>query len=545
MHCQFTPAAQRTLVHALAWSAPDENAEVTAPALLLGLLLESECWGAQILARHGVDQEAVLRHWPELRSAQRTTGVEPRHDSTDETHFTPPRFSDDVASAIQAACRRMDDYPRPLTLATEHLLWGLALADQPVAAWLRSHQFDAVRLEAEIRNRHAIYDSLEECPPEIRSNTPCPTSDSSDGSISQASVLDGQPDPLLASDHFQILRVMDAAANRAREGLRVLEDFVRFGLDDLHLTERFKRLRHALTLLLNRIPWPDRLAARETLADVGTTLTLPSEQSRQGVAELLDANFARLQEALRSLEEHAKTFDSGLAAELEQIRYQTYTLHRAVQITRSGSERLHDAHLYVLLDGQPSPEALERLVQSLVASGVDVLQLRDKRLDDRALLARARLVRRLTRGTSTRFIVNDRADLAVLAAADGVHVGQEELSVKDARTIVGAARLVGVSTHSIEQARQAVLDGADYIGVGPVFPSGTKQFRQFPGLELVRAVAAEIRLPAFAIGGIDLENLGQVLSAGGRRVAISGAIAAAADPAAAAAAIKGVLASRS
>ena len=132
------------------------------------------------------------------------------------------------------------------------------------------------------------------------------------------------------------------------------------------------------------------------------------------------------------------------------------------------------------------------------------------------------------------FVMNDRPDLAVLADADGVHVGQEELSVKDARTIVGADRLVGVSTHSIEQARQAVLDGADYIGVGPVFPSGTKQFDRLAGLELVRAVAAEVRLPAFAIGGITADNLPLVREAGLGRVAVSGAVASAADPGAAA-----------
>jgi thiamine-phosphate pyrophosphorylase len=127
-------------------------------------------------------------------------------------------------------------------------------------------------------------------------------------------------------------------------------------------------------------------------------------------------------------------------------------------------------------------------------------------------------------------IVNDRPDLAVLAQADGVHVGQEELSVKDARSIVGPDMLVGVSTHSIEQARQAVLDGANYIGVGPTFPSGTKRFEQFPGVELLRLVAAEIRLPAFAIGGIDRQNVAEVLAAGFTRIAVSGAVTAAADP---------------
>jgi thiamine-phosphate pyrophosphorylase len=117
-------------------------------------------------------------------------------------------------------------------------------------------------------------------------------------------------------------------------------------------------------------------------------------------------------------------------------------------------------------------------------------------------------------------------------------VGQEELTVKDVRSIVGPDLLIGVSTHSIEQARQAVLDGADYLGVGPVFPSGTKQFAAFPGLDLIRAVVAEIRRPAFAIGGIDPGNVSAVREAGLRRIAVSGAITSAADPAGAARALR-------
>ena len=123
----------------------------------------------------------------------------------------------------------------------------------------------------------------------------------------------------------------------------------------------------------------------------------------------------------------------------------------------------------------------------MIEAGVHVLQLRDKQLGDRELLERAGCCELdAAQGTpSTLLIVNDRPDLAVLAQADGVHVGQEELSVKDARSIVGPDMLIGVSTHSIEQARQAVLDGANYIGVGPTFPSGTKRFEQFPGRGIV------------------------------------------------------------
>ena len=286
-----------------------------------------------------------------------------------------------------------------------------------------------------------------------------------------------------------VLRILDAAANRAREGLRVVEDCVRFALDDRHLTELCKQLRHDLAAALTPIPQEHLLAARETQADVGTAVSTPSERNRADLDAVLTANFLRLEEAVRSLEEMGKLDNPEMAAQLEQIRYRVYTLHRVVETTRTSLDRLADARLYVLLDGRESVDEFERITGELIAAGVDIIQLRDKRLDDRRLLERARQLRRLTAGTSTLFIVNDRPDLAALARADGVHVGQEELSVKDARGIVGPEALVGVSTHTIQQARQAVLDGANYLGVGPTFPSGTKRFEHFPGVELFAALS--------------------------------------------------------
>lgn len=327
-----------------------------------------------------------------------------------------------------------------------------------------------------------------------------------------------------------MLRILDAAANRGREGLRVVEDWLRFGLDDAHLTACLKQIRHDLAAALTPMPWEQRLAARDTQADVGTAIHTASESCRQNVAEVLTANFLRLQESLRTLEEFGKLFDPAIGQAIGQIRYRTYTVQRAVDATRAGLDRLATARLYVLLDGRSSCGEFDALSTRLIEAGVDVIQFRDKRLPDRELIDRARRLRRLTRGTATLFIVNDRPDVAALVRADGVHVGQDELSVKDARTIVGPEALVGVSTHSIGQARQAVLDGANYIGVGPTFPSGTKRFEHFPGVELLRAVAAEIRLPAFAIGGITRENIEQVLAAGFSRVAVSGAIVEAEDP---------------
>ena len=326
------------------------------------------------------------------------------------------------------------------------------------------------------------------------------------------------------------LRILDAAANRAAEGLRVVEDFVRFALDDPHLVASLKTVRHKLTAVLASVPFTDRLRARESLQDVGASITTEGEFHRPEMASVVAASFHRLQQALRSLEEYSKLYDPDAARRFESLRYQIYTLERAVEITRQSLKRLADAKLYVLLDGGTSEAAFSALATTLVSARTPIVQLREKTLGDRELLARARLLRQLTRGSETLFIMNDRPDLAVLADADGVHVGQEELTVKDARAIVGPRRLVGVSTHSLEQARQAVLDGADYIGVGPTFPGSTKQFEHFPGLDLVRAVHAEIRLPAYPIGGITLDNLADVLRAGATRVCVAAAVCQANDP---------------
>lgn len=345
----------------------------------------------------------------------------------------------------------------------------------------------------------------------------------------------------VVSENIGVWRVIDASGNRAREALRVVEDYARFVLDDRFLTEHLKSLRHELVTCLESLPRRHRIAGRETQVDVGAELSVSAQRDRRSTADLVAANFSRLVEALRSLEEFTKLVDLAAAAQFERLRYRAYTLERAVDITAQNIARLQRAQLYVLIDGSDSEGAFIRKVRGLVEAGVDVLQLRDKRLADRDLLGRARFLRELTAGTNTLFIMNDRPDLAAIAKADGVHIGQDEVTVKDARSIIGASGLIGVSTHAIEQARQAVLDGADYLGVGPVFVSPTKKFARFPGLDYVRAFHHEIRLPAFAIGGITLENVHEVIQAGARRIALASAITGDPSPAEAARAFRTIL----
>jgi thiamine-phosphate pyrophosphorylase len=553
MRHQFTAGAHRAILQAAAWSDRDEPYELNGPAVLLGLLAEQECRAAAVLAQHAVDADAVRRRWPQLRRIEPPTPHRNGPTGPDEPFGDAPpsipRLSADVEASLAAVDRRLHECPRPLMLATEHLLLGLAAAEHDAARWLREQGIDPDQLEAEILGRYGHRPGplpLDEEPPgRAAQATPeapsvahvAPAAVPESGS---PTLLDTGPEAraeIPPQEQVRWLRVIDAAANRGREGLRVVEDYVRFVLDDRHLTALMKQLRHDLTALVSRVATGRRLAARETQDDVGTSVSVASERRRADTGGVLAANFTRLQEALRTLEEFAKIRDPDLASRFEQLRYRSYTLQRAVQITRDSLERLARARLYVLIDGRDSPEQLRSLGRSLVEAGVDVIQLRDKRLDDGQLLQRARLLRETTRRSQTLLIVNDRPDLAVLSQADGVHVGQEDLGVKDARTIVGPDALVGVSTHSIDQARQAVLDGADYLGVGPTFPSGTKQFDRFPGTELLSAVAGEIRLPAFAIGGITLDNLPEVLSAGMRRVAVGGAVTTAHDPGAAAKAL--------
>jgi thiamine-phosphate pyrophosphorylase len=340
--------------------------------------------------------------------------------------------------------------------------------------------------------------------------------------------------PQQPDEQVRVLRILDAAANRAGEGLRVVEDYVRFALDDRHLTAVAKQLRHDLAAVVAEIPPSDRHAARETLADVGATLVTAAESARADAASVAAASLQRAEQALRSLEEYGKTIGPQFGAQFEAFRYRLYTLERAVTITVNSIARLAYARLYVLIDGRSSESELAAMAEELFAAGVDVLQLRDKQLPERELLARARRLAEVSRRMGKLFIMNDRPDLAVLAGADGVHVGQDELTVKDVRTIVGPRMLIGVSTHSLEQARAAVLAGANYIGVGPTFPSGTKSFAEFTGVGLLQAVAGEIRLPAFAIGGINAENLSEVLAAGISRIAVSGGVLSDKNPAVAA-----------
>jgi thiamine-phosphate pyrophosphorylase len=349
---------------------------------------------------------------------------------------------------------------------------------------------------------------------------------------------------MLESHNLNTLRIMDACSNRAAEGLRTMEEFARFVLEDRFLTESAKQLRHDLNELMATIPFSQRVLARAVQSDCGTTIETRGELIRADVSAVTQAAAGRTQEAIRCLEEYGKTIDGFDSSAAEAIRYRTYSLAAALTLNPSRLNRLRDARFYLLLGSDADPHQFATRVESLFAAGVDLIQLRDKHASDRQLYHCAQAAADIARRLGKIFVVNDRADIAAAVHATGVHLGQDELPVAAARRVLGADSLIGVSTHTIEQARAAVLDGADYLGCGPTFPSSTKQFDSFPGLAFLRAVAAEITLPAFAIGGIDESNLKDVMQTGIHGIATAAAIVEAPDACAAASRFRAVLATR-
>jgi thiamine-phosphate pyrophosphorylase len=330
----------------------------------------------------------------------------------------------------------------------------------------------------------------------------------------------------MTTPHVPLFRILDANLDRAREGLRVVEEWCRFGLDDPALTGICKQLRQELGHWHRN----EFRLARDTVGDVGTDLTHAQEKVRADIPAVLQANLCRVQEALRALEEYGKVYDPGMGAACKQMRYQVYGLESKL-LSQNRRQLLQQAQLYLVT----TPiDTLEETVEAALQGGVRLVQYRDKDAADPVRFKRAKMLRSLCDQYQALFIVNDRVDLALAVAADGVHLGQQDLPVAIARRLLGPDRMIGRSTTNPEELARAMQEGVDYVGVGPVYATPTKTDKAVAGLDYVRYAARYSTLPWFAIGGIDAENLSEVLSAGAERVAVVRAVMQATDPAQAA-----------
>lgn len=328
---------------------------------------------------------------------------------------------------------------------------------------------------------------------------------------------------MVISQESAIYRILDANLDRAREGLRIIEEWCRFGLNHGGMAQECKQMRQELA------SWhsPELRMARDTPTDPGTELTHPQEEERNTIEDLLQANLCRIQEALRVLEEYGKLYNPELGITMKQMRYQVYTLESNLLAQRR-QHLLEQARLYLV--SSPS-DNLFNVVEAALQAGLTLVQYRHKEADDMLKLAQAYKLSQLCHSYGALFIVNDRLDLALAVNADGVHLGQKDLPVGLVRQMLGSQKIIGKSTTNPQEMDKAIAEGADYIGVGPVYETPTKPGKAAAGLDYVRYAASNATVPWFAIGGIDTNNIVEVLKAGASRVAIVRAIMEAEQPA--------------
>lgn len=335
-----------------------------------------------------------------------------------------------------------------------------------------------------------------------------------------------------------ILRIIDANLNRAREGLRVVEELVRFELNDSGMSERLKGIRHSIAGLIDTAFDSSLLiSARDSHGDVGLAIRVDTEGWRTGRPGIIKANMKRSQEAIRVLEEFTKLYSSEISQKIKALRYQVYELEQDVMQAVGRNKSIHG--LYLILDyGLFGERIWDRdCVKEIITAGVDVVQLRVKiaqqhieNIPDSKLIILGNMLRKITEEAAIPLIINDRIDIALAIGADGVHLGQDDIPIDIARNLMGN-KIIGISTHSLAQAQEAERNGADYIGIGPVYSTTTKHdVGESLGCKIIHEIRNTVNLPIIAIGGINQHNLTQVLETGVQGIAIANAILKASDP---------------
>jgi thiamine-phosphate pyrophosphorylase len=328
---------------------------------------------------------------------------------------------------------------------------------------------------------------------------------------------------------------MDANFNRAREAVRVIEEFCRFALNSAPLSERAKQLRHELCAAVDKLDAGRLLASRDTLGDVGVGKTVEKQLQRGQLKDCFTAACKRLTEALRALAEVMRTEERSVAQSIEQLRYDAYTLEKDIVLFSEPAEKFKRVGLYVIISSNLPADVL-CLAQRCAAGGADCIQLRARDIPDDRLFAVAVEFVQMCKEAHVLSIINDRVDIAVAAGADGVHLGQNDLPLEQVGKLQASPLILGKSTHSLQQLETACDALPTYISLGPVYSTGRKPSAKPVGLDYVKKATrrlADTGIAGVAIGGIKPDNIEKVLKAGATTVAVCSAATEVKDPEAA------------
>lgn len=317
----------------------------------------------------------------------------------------------------------------------------------------------------------------------------------------------------------ELYSALDASINRALEGMRVCEDIARFSIRENSLSTRLKSLRHQLGEAARAFPRELLLAARDIARDEQKYTDLETETRRSDLSDVLKANFHRSLEALRTIEELAKLV-TGNGAAFQKVRFSLYDLEKDVVLAVERNNRLSHLDggaLYAILDSSfVKDENYSEICRHLIKGGASAVQLRMKGHESSQFLAVAQEISRLCREHNVLFIVNDRPDIALLSGAGGLHLGQDDMPVDQARRMLPPGMIIGKSTHSRDQALEALYEGPDYIALGPIFNTRSKDGSELKGIgtEIITEVKKDSDVPLVGIGGITADNARDVISSG-------------------------------
>lgn len=318
---------------------------------------------------------------------------------------------------------------------------------------------------------------------------------------------------------------MDANLNRVAEGLRVLEDLARFYYEDKSLTEELKRIRHLVRKTVNHL-YPEFISQRDAIGDLGLNISQSNNwDQKHNLKELILGNFKRIEEGLRVIEENLKIAGHyEISKAYESYRYQSYNLEKNYffRFNQLLKKAALDTDLYCLTAEEHSKGRSNlEVVRAMIEAGVKVIQYREKEKKLLHKYEECQQIRKMTRAAGVTLIINDDLDIALLVQADGVHIGQEDLPIEKVRELVGEQMIIGLSTHSPQQAQAAIARGADYIGVGPIYKTFTKKDVCDPvGLDYLEYAVKNVNIPFVAIGGIKEHNVLEVASRGAKCIAM-------------------------
>ena len=335
-----------------------------------------------------------------------------------------------------------------------------------------------------------------------------------------------QKSNLTDADDLRIFQIIDANLDRAREGLRVLEDWARFGIGENTCVTRIKNFRQILGI--NHLEVYKQ--SRNYIEDQCKGLTHLEQTKRKNPEQIISSNAGRVQEALRVIEEFSRLQNHELSKVASEIRYEIYNLEidlLSLSKFKKSEEILKENDLYVITDQK---ENLLEIIENILIAGVKIIQHRFKTGTDKEHLEEAIQIKNLCKKHNSLFIINDRVDIALASNADGIHLGQDDLDLKIARKLLGYSKIIGISANNEIDISNALEGGCDYLVIGPVFETATKKNKKPIGIEKIKTLTKDLNIPWFAIGGIKTNNISYLKSNGFKKVALVSQLMNSEDP---------------